>query len=80
MVPFPEEANVLISPNLSRQAMVPTQFPLNGQRRHSPQGLKRLAREADYPNPSSVEVRKKWSCTSAQQMVTVLNTKFYDFK
>ena len=50
-------------------------LPLNGQRGHFPQGLKRLACEADYSNPSSVEVRKKVELY-LRAMVTVLNTNF----
>jgi hypothetical protein len=51
----------------SRQALGPTQPPIQWVTGVSPLGVKRPGRETDHSPPSSAEVNNSWSCTSTPQ-------------
>jgi len=66
---FPMQRHeILSSQNLTRPALRPTEFPIQGYGGSFP-GLKRPGREADHTPPSSSEGKNEWIYTSTPTVI-----------
>jgi hypothetical protein len=61
------ELGIFVFTTASRQALGPTQPPIQWVPGVLTLGVKRPGREADHSLPSSAEVKNAWSCTSSPQ-------------
>jgi len=67
-VPFPARAVNVSLHTVSRQAVGPTQSPIQGVTEAFSPGVKRPEREADNSLPSSVGFKNTWRYTSTHNM------------
>jgi hypothetical protein len=69
------EVGIFLFTTASRQALGPTQSPVQWVPGALSLGVKRSAREADHSHPSSSEIKNAWSYTSTPPIrhVVMLN-------